>query len=139
MSETELDKANARDPLREFGHALDRLQEALGRNAEIDSLVVDASIQRFEFCVELAWKCLKKLLEAEGEEAKTPRQALQKAYAAQWIGQETIWLEMLTDRNLTSHTYREDLAREIYSRIPGYYSALRSLYQFLITRYGNPI
>ena len=139
MNETILDEANARDPLREFGAALDRLKEAMDRNPETDSLVLDATIQRFEFCVELAWKTLKKLLEAEGEEARTPRQALQKAFAAKWIDDETTWIAMLKDRNLTSHTYRQKLALEIYSRIKVYFPELKLLYQGLVKRYGSPI
>lgn len=127
---------NVREPLCELGKALDRLGEALMRDAETDSLVLDATIQRFEFAVELCWKTLKKLLETEGEEAKTPRQALQKAYTVGWLDNEALWLAILNDRNLTSHTYKEDLAREIYAHIrQHYYGALRNLHQFLLSRY----
>ncbi|MBF0153107.1 MAG: nucleotidyltransferase substrate binding protein [Magnetococcales bacterium] len=134
----DLDNANARDSLRELGYALDRLQEALSRDVRTDSMVLDATIQRFEFCVELTWKTLKKLLEAEGENAKTPKQALQKAYAAEWIHDEKLWISMLLDRNLTSHTYKESLARDIHARIPGYCQAMRQLYATLVLRFGEP-
>lgn len=132
----ELDHAT-RDSLITLGIAINRLQDALTRDASTDSMFMDATIQRFEFCVELTWKTLKKLLEAEGEYAKTPKQALQKAYAVEWIDDETLWLDMLMDRNLTSHTYQEALAQNIYSRIPAYYAAMRQLYTLLITCYGE--
>ncbi len=138
MSEITLYDANANDALRELGNALNRLDEALQRDARADSLVLDATIQRFEFCVELMWKTLKKLLEAEGKEAKTPRQALQSAYSAEWIDDESQWLDMLKDRNLSSHTYREKLALEIYSRVGGHASAMRKLYEYLLQQYGSP-
>ncbi|MEO5364662.1 MAG: nucleotidyltransferase substrate binding protein [Magnetococcus sp. DMHC-8] len=130
-----LDDARARELLREWGRALDRLQEALSRPAGDDALVLDATIQRFEFCVELTWKSLQKLLAHEGAEAKTPRQALQRAYAAEWIDDESLWLNMLQDRNLTSHTYRESLAQAIFLRVPGYCDAMRRLHAWLVARY----
>ena len=135
---SELDDSHAADALREWGHALERLHEALCRDPTADSIVLDACIQRFEFCVELTWKVLKKILEFEGEQAKTPKQALQKAYAIEWIDDEALWLNMLRDRNLTSHTYKERLAQEIYARIPAYYAIMRPLHTFLVARYEKP-
>lgn len=34
---------------------------------------------------------------------------------------------MLKDRNLTSHTYQEDLALEIYHRLPAHFAAMMAL------------
>jgi nucleotidyltransferase substrate binding protein (TIGR01987 family) len=80
----------------------------------------------------LCWKTLKKFLWwFEGVEANTPKEILRKAYAAQWIGDETLWLKMLEDRNLTSHTYQEKLANEVYQRIKLYYPELKKVYDFL--------
>ena len=64
-----------------LGKALDRLEEALGQPLE-NPLAVDATIQRFEFTIELFWKALKRCLEFEGIDASTPRSALQQAYQA---------------------------------------------------------
>ena len=44
--------------IKQFGHALTRLEEALTRSAEYDDIVIDATIQRFEFTIELCWKAL---------------------------------------------------------------------------------
>lgn len=98
-------------------------------------LVVDACIQRFEFCTRLTWRTLIKCLAIEGIEANTPRECIQQAYAIHWLNDETAWLSMLKDRNLTSHTYKEDLALEIYHRLPAHFSALMALYQFLNQRF----
>src|SRR5690554_5023052 len=59
--------------IKQFGHALTRLEEALTRSAEYDDIVIDATIQRFEFTIELCWKALKKKLASEGVETTTPR------------------------------------------------------------------
>jgi nucleotidyltransferase substrate binding protein (TIGR01987 family) len=84
---------------------------------DANSLVVDGTIQRFEFVIELYWKTLRRLLAAEGILANTPRESLQQAYQAQWLTDETAWLEMLRDRNESSHTYDEATARRIYANI----------------------
>lgn len=34
---------------------------------------------------------------------------------------------MLGDRNLTTHTYDESMARQVFGRLPGYLPALRAL------------
>ena len=104
--------------LREFNKAVERLAEALA--APPSDLTRDAVIQRFEFSFELAWKSLKAYLEGQGSAAPNPRAALREAFAQGLIASEQdadAWMVMLEDRNLTSHTYREDLAQAIHARI----------------------
>ena len=64
-------------------------------------------IQRFEYTFELAWNTLKDRLEYEGVTlpAVTPRNVIRQAYQARLIEDGDAWLDMLTDRNLSSHTY----------------------------------
>ena len=97
--------------------ALDRLSEVLAKPVD-DRIVVDAAIQRFEFCFELGWKTMKVFLEFQGQKATLPREVIATAYRAQWISDEPGWLQMMDDRNLSSHTYHEPLADLIYSRLP---------------------
>lgn len=117
-------------------NVLTRLNESLQFDLS-QPLVVDACIQRFEFCIELTWKTLKKSLAIEGIEANTPRECIQQAYSIHWINDESAWLSMLKDRNLTSHTYKEDLALEIYHRLPLHYQAMADLYQLLSRRFSE--
>ena len=114
-------------------NALKRLQQSLSY-PEDQPLVLDASIQRFEFCIELTWKTLKKALVQEGITANTPRECIQQAFAAYWIDDEVQWLMMLKDRNLTSHTYKEALAQEIFQRLPHHLVAMQALLQHLEAR-----
>ena len=67
---------------------------------------------------------MKRRLAIEGVETGTPREALRGAYAAGWIDDETLWLDMLRARNETSHAYNEALARAIRDRVRGYIGAM---------------
>jgi nucleotidyltransferase substrate binding protein (TIGR01987 family) len=92
--------------------ALGQLERAALRPE--DEFIRDSVIQRFEFTYELAWKMLKLRLEAEGVDAKTPRQVLQNALLAGFIQDGNAWTDLQSRRNQTSHTYDEALARLVY-------------------------
>lgn len=121
---------------RQLVRATARLDEALSGLAT-NPLALDAAIQRFEFSYELAWKALRAHLLAIGMEVANPRDAFSRAYAQGWIDDETTWLAMLADRNRTSHTYEESLAREIGKRLPGYLEKLELLAASLMERLGS--
>jgi len=97
--------------------ALKTLAEVVLKQDRNDGILVDATIQRFEYTVELYWKTLKKLLFSLGIEANSPKDTLIKAYAAKLIDDEEIWLAMMRDRNQTSHIYQESVADQIYTNI----------------------
>ena len=80
-------------------------------------------IQAFEFTSEQSWKSIQKMAPRYGGQVGNPRQAYMFAIQSGWIPREAEqqWLRLLEDRNLTSHTYKEDLAREILSRIQADY------------------
>ena len=102
-----------------------RLAEAVAQQES--DLVRDATIQRFEFTFEVVWKTLKLYLERQGHECGGPRPTLKKAFAENLIPNPEaadVWLQMLEDRNLTSHAYDEALARRIYGRIVRDYAPL---------------
>lgn len=124
----------AAQSLHNLGRALNHLHEAL-QEPKDNSLVVDGTIQRFEFAIELYWKTFKRLLALEGIQSNTPRESVQQAFQAQWIADETAWLGMLRDRNETSHIYDETTARRIYGNIKGYFPELTRTYQFLQQRF----
>ena len=84
---------------------LQRLGEAL-KEPSNNSLLIDGTIQRFEFAIELLWKSLRRALLIEGIETNTPKEALVESYRTHWLEEETIWLSMLKDRNETSYIYK---------------------------------
>lgn len=107
--------------------ALKRLEEALQEDLE-NSLIVDGTIQRFEFTIELYWKTLKRLLSREGIDARTPRETLKESYQVGWLTNEQAWLQMLKDRNSTSHVYSEDMARKIVQNISHYFPEMKNTF-----------
>jgi nucleotidyltransferase substrate binding protein (TIGR01987 family) len=119
-----------------LGAALERLREAL-QEPETNPLAVDGTIQRFEFVIELFWKTLKRLLAAEGIQTDTPREAIQQAFQVNWLKDETAWLQMLKDRNETSHIYNEAAARRIYNHVKEYFPELEKTFNFLRKRFSE--
>ena len=103
-----------------------RLREALDdyRKSPLDS-VRDGSIQRFEFCTELAWKTMREYLLDQGyTEINSPKAVVKQAFAFGIIRDQQAWVDLLNDRNLTSHVYDEATAKAIFERIEGKYLAL---------------
>ena len=112
-----------------FESALKRLKEALAQPKT--EWTRDAAIQRFEFTFELAWKTAKRLAREQGMESVSPRHTLKEAFKLGWVPDDRIWMDMLEDRNRTSHTYKEQVAEEIYGRLSSYANALTGLLQKL--------
>lgn len=118
--------------LKKLEKALRALKVMVEKPMDEDRSNIDAAIQRFEFCVELFWKTLKHILAEKGVDVRYPRDTLQEAFAGKLISQESVWLSMLQDRNLTSHTYNEELADEIYNHIVNtYYFLLQETFEQL--------
>lgn len=117
-------------------NALIKLQEILQMPLDKHSIVLDATIQRFEFNYELFWKILKILLEEQGIKATTPKEVLKEAYAAEWLSDEKMWLDMMRDRNTTSHVYNEKIALQIHDNVKHYYSEMRKVFDFIKKKFG---
>lgn len=95
-----------------FVNVLDRLHAALELPPNEDSR--DIVIHRFEFTYELAWKTMKKALEAEDVPAGPPRETLRFALENGLIADGSAWSEVHASRNLTTHTYDEAIAKQVY-------------------------
>jgi nucleotidyltransferase substrate binding protein (TIGR01987 family) len=80
-------------------------------------------IKDFEMTYELSWKSLKKMLKREGHETLGAKDVFSKSYQLGYLSDESVWLKMIEDRNLTSHVYDEAQASVIVSRIRGAYLA----------------
>ena len=74
-------------------------------------------IQFFEMTFELAWKVLKDYLESEGYIVKSPRETVKQAFQIGLIDNGHVWIDALSNRNLTTHTYDEELANKMTSEI----------------------
>ncbi len=81
----------------------------------------DGVIQRFEFTFELFWKALKIFLQRQGVIAKTPRDCFKEAFRIDLLEDESTFLDMLEDRNLTAHIYNKETSEKILKRIKDKY------------------
>lgn len=89
-------------------------------------------IQFFEMTFELAWKVLKDYLEAQGFIVKSPRETIKQAFQIGIIEDGHLWIEALSKRNLTTHTYDEALAAKFVEEIQQvYFPIFKSLYEKL--------
>ena len=110
----------------EVSYTLDKLKKALaslkeGTRQAKDELGEDGVIQRFEFTFELLWKSLKIILQDKGVLTKTPKDSLKGAFQVGLLENEALFLDMLEDRNRTSHIYSKEDSHEIFKRIRNHY------------------
>lgn len=88
----------------------------------------DAAIQRFEYSTEACWKAAQSVVSIQfGLELASPKSVI-RACAQNAVLTEAdsrLAMELIDDRNLTSHTYNEALAQAIWSRLPTHLSVLQ--------------
>ena len=100
---------------------------ALARIGSPSAIERDAAMQRFEYTTEACWKAAQAvLLERFGVEAASPK-AVIRASAHNGLLSELdarAGLMLIDDRNLTSHTYNEELAISLFGRLPAHCSVL---------------
>ena len=112
-----------------FRKALDSLEAALNQ-PEVNDIVRDATIQRFEYTYEIAWKMMKrhlKWMEVEEINQLHGKGLLRKAAEVELIDNVEEWFQFRDARNKTSHTYNEEDAREVYELSKAFLPAARRL------------
>lgn len=113
--------------------ALGTLQEIMDEPYSV--IIRDAAIQRFEYTFEAIWKLIKEyLLEREGIVCNSPKSCFREAFKMHLINEDESMqaLYMTDDRNMTTHTYHEDVAEEIYKELAGYYSLMNKIYMSIV-------
>ena len=93
-----------------------------------NSIERDALIQRFEYSFEAIWKTVKRFLNVvEWVDANSPKAVIRASMETGLFNEEMTRqaLVMADDRNLTSHTYNEELAQLILSRMPQHATVLK--------------
>ena len=111
--------------LENFGKALARLETACSQE-RYSELERAGLVQMFEFTLELSWGTLKDLLFYEGFEVRTPRDAIRRAFEAEYLTEEETetLLKALIKRNVLSHAYDEKTAEEAERLIKGLFTPL---------------
>ena len=122
-----------------YTQALARLELYIAKET-LTELEEPGFIQTFEFVSELAWNTIKDFYEDQGIGTvngalgiQGGKDALRLAVHRGLIRDGKAWFRLLKDRNLTSHTYHEELAKKVAENIRNEYVLLfRELAETLI-------
>ncbi len=122
-----------------YSKALDQLREFIIKSDELNKLEKQGMIKAFEYTYELAWNSIKDFYEYQGEvDLQGSRDTFQLAFQRGLIGDGEDWMQMLKDRNLTSHVYNEEIADDIAENIVNkYFSMFESLKNSLDKQKGG--
>ena len=117
-----------------YKKALEKLQQSIEyiredyQNEEdnldevLNEMMKEGLIQRFEYTHELAWNVMKDYAYYQGNtEIGGSRDATREAFKMNLIKNGHHWMEMIQNRNRTSHTYDKETAEEIYAAIINQY------------------
>jgi nucleotidyltransferase substrate binding protein (TIGR01987 family) len=100
-----------------FKKALSQLTKFIEKG-ELNELEQQGVIQSFEYTYELAWNTLRDYFEDQGETGiNGSRDAFRLAFRRGLIENGETWMDMIESRTLTSHTYNEDVAKDIADKI----------------------
>ncbi len=133
---TETDDIRWQQRFANYRKALAQLSKFIEKS-NLNELEEQGLVQAFEYTHELAWKSLKDLLMYKGvENVHGSRDASRYAFKEGWLGNSErdgeIWMDMIKSRNLTSHTYNEEVLKQITEAIKqDYYPAFMALEQKL--------
>ena len=103
-----------------YQRALAQLTEAveLAATRPLSKLEQQGLIQGFEFTHELAWNTLKDFLGYRGiGQIIGSRDATRAAFKVDLLDDGLTWMEMIKSRNLTPHTYNEEVVNKIVDQI----------------------
>lgn len=110
-----------------YKKALSNLNSAveLSQKRKLSELEKQGLVQSFEFTHELAWKVMKDFLEYNGISGIIgSRDAVRQAFSNGLVSNAEIWMESISDRNLSSHTYDEKTVDELAEKICSKYVSI---------------
>lgn len=126
--------------LENYSKALERLNLAarimerqLDFGQEVDDLLKEGLIQRFEYTHELAWNVMKDYAMYQGNtEIRGARDAIRWALQ-NGLADDKTWMKSIEDRNLSSHDYDSTTADAIFAIIIGTYLPLFNQFERKMT------
>ncbi len=94
----------------------------------------NSEIQCFEYTIDTLWKLLKEYLlyaYKVSVEVPTPKKVFRECLNVNFITDEEFaqLLKAIDARNVTSHTYHEELAEEISKDIPQFYVLMHGIFE----------
>ena len=107
-----------------YQKALRQLERFL-KETNLNDMEEQGLIQAFEYNYELAWNTIKDYLAYQGiTEVIGSRDAFRIAFNRGLISDGSIWMSMIESRIKSSHTYNEEIAKEILKEIREQYFKL---------------
>jgi len=116
-----------------YQKALEQL-EAFFQPPPLNAREQQGLIKAFEYTYELGWNTLRDLLMARGiADLIGSRDTLREAFRRGLVADGEAWMQMIQDRNLTSHSYNQATALQIGAQIEArYLGCFRALRQRLV-------
>ncbi len=97
--------------------AIEQLKKFIDKG-ELSELEMQGLIQSFEYNYELAWNTVKDFFENQGEtNILGSRDAFRLAFKRGIIENGELWMNMIKNRALTTHTYNQEMAEKIGAEI----------------------
>lgn len=103
-----------------YKKALQQLSKAveLSQQRPLSELEQQGLIQAFEYTHELSWNVLRDYFRERGNQnIYGSKDAVREAFNVDLIQDGEAWMDMIKDRNRTSHTYNQDTAQAIANNI----------------------
>ncbi|MGH0053473.1 MAG: nucleotidyltransferase substrate binding protein [Sphaerochaetaceae bacterium] len=117
--------------LANYARALSQLDAAvaLAKQRPLSALEQQGMIHSFEYTHELSWNVLRDYLKDQGsQQLYGSKDTVRAAFAVGLIEDGETWMEMIRDRNHSSHTYNLEVANAIVCRvINSYIHAFKAL------------
>jgi nucleotidyltransferase substrate binding protein (TIGR01987 family) len=113
--------------LNNFEKALIQLRDAVNlcHQRPLSDLENQGMIQAFEFTHELAWNVIKDFFFDQGNSSiMGSKDATREAFQKGILEDGQNWMEMIRSRNLSTHTYHQNTAKEIAEKIQKTYFPL---------------
>ena len=113
--------------------AIKRYEEALTDkdiDDEIKEAFRDSVIKRFELTYELLWKYIREyMIISAGITVDSPRKVFQQCLSLNLTNPEETQqlIDLIEDRNLTSHVYNIDLAKDVAADIQKHHNAIGAI------------
>ena len=129
-----IDYSRLQKALLSYKDTIDLYNEYTTENAEqrkINSQVA-AVIQNFEFTIEIAWKSIQKWLIEHGAHSnafESKGKMFKIAAEEGLIDDPEAWLHFYRSRNLSSHTYGEEMAQTVFQTALSFYQFAEKLNQ----------
>lgn len=94
----------------------------LATSRSLSDLEKSGALHVFEYTHELAWNVLKDYLEYEGIQGLVgSRSTIRESFKRGLVADGEVWMDMIEKRNLTSHTYNQDVADNVVDAVRAKY------------------